>query len=56
MAYEDLGPKEFLTAYKAAGDNAVLLDVRTPQEIEEMKKMNPASAEEREDEKFLKGH
>ncbi|PYQ49874.1 MAG: hypothetical protein DMF59_12340 [Acidobacteria bacterium] len=28
----------------------------TPQEIEEMKKMNPASAEEREDEKFLKGH
>jgi rhodanese-related sulfurtransferase len=35
MAYEDLGPKEFLAAYKAAGAEAVLLDVRTAPEIEE---------------------
>ena len=35
MAYEDLTPKEFLAAYKNAGDNAILLDVRTAPEIEE---------------------
>src|SRR6185312_9974640 len=35
MPYEDLGPKEFLASYKQAGDHAVLLDVRTPKEIEE---------------------
>ena len=34
MAYEDLGPKEFLAAYKNSA-NAVLLDVRTAPEIEE---------------------
>ena len=28
----------------------------SPQEIEQMKKMNPMSAEERENEEFLKGH
>jgi rhodanese-related sulfurtransferase len=35
MAYEDLDPKEFLEAYKSAGETAVLLDVRTAPEIEE---------------------
>ena len=35
MAYEELGPKEFLEAYKNAGVAAVLLDVRTAPEIAE---------------------
>ena len=35
MAYEDLEPKEFLAAYKEAGDKAILLDVRTAPEIED---------------------
>ena len=33
MAYEDLLPKEFLTAYNEQLENAVLLDVRTAAEI-----------------------
>jgi rhodanese-related sulfurtransferase len=35
MAYEDLAPKEFLTAYNEKKENAILLDVRTAPEIEE---------------------
>lgn len=35
MAYEDLAPKEFLAAYNAQKENAVLLDVRTAAEIAE---------------------
>ena len=35
MAHQDLAPKEFLAAYKNS-DNAVLLDVRTPAEIEDI--------------------
>lgn len=35
MAYEELGPEEFLAAYKNAGGAAVLLDVRTAPEIAE---------------------
>ncbi len=36
MAYEDLAPKEFLAAYEAQKENAVLIDVRTAPEIEEV--------------------
>ncbi len=32
MAYQDLGPKEFLAAYNSS-DNAILIDVRTAAEI-----------------------
>ena len=35
MAYEEIGPREFLAAYKEAGNAAVLLDVRTAPEIED---------------------
>jgi rhodanese-related sulfurtransferase len=34
MSYQDLGPKEFKAAYESTPD-AVLIDVRTPAEIEE---------------------
>lgn len=36
MAYQDLFPKEFLAAYTAQKNDAVLLDVRTPAEIAEI--------------------
>lgn len=35
MAHQDLNPKDFLKAYKDS-KNAVLLDVRTPAEIEDI--------------------
>lgn len=35
MAFEDLAPKEFLAAYNAQKEDAVLLDVRTAAEIED---------------------
>jgi len=33
MSYQDLAPKEFLAAYNAQKEHAVLLDVRTAAEI-----------------------
>lgn len=36
MAHQDLAPKEFLATYNATDTDKVLLDVRRPEEIEEI--------------------
>lgn len=36
MAYQELQPKEFLKLFNEQKDSAVLIDVRTPAEIEEI--------------------